>query len=507
MFRVRLLAFAVPLVVTVLAGTAFAYVCHPLSAGERRLTLNGTVSSVAVHGARVDFLVVRGGGCYRVAWNTASGAQRSQRAASCAARSTQGLGHAVPVGIDSRGRAVLRVGTRAIPLPAFARAATVYRGIAIVETTHPDAGLFAVRLRDGAFTFLAPDGRAFAPHVDGRGVVLHDGESKRALRAGKTVALFVPRRMLLRDFAKTSAPLRVSAIHGFAMDGLRVALTVADPAARCDRVLYWNVAWRPVQRISAPLGPTCLPAGRTKLGAVAVGGFRATWLARTHGETRLIAGSPLCQEWVVHRFGAERLAAVAADGSTIAYATAARSGSNVELIAGNWRARRIASSSSAAVALAVDHARVAVLWADGTVSLRTVSGARLAQLRVGAARAVALDGGRLAVLRGSQLDVYDIATRRLLRSFAARGARGVDLQSGLAAYARGRDAVVVDTVTGSTAVVGRASRPLLGVQIEGPGLAYAWTGAHGGVARFVTTAQLERTLGGSPSFSRPRVGR
>ena len=112
MFRVRLLAFAVPIAVTVLAGSALAYVCHPLSAGERMLTLNGTVRSVAVHGLRVDFLVAREGRCYRVAWNTANGGQRSQPAPSCAARSTQSLGRSVPVSVDSRGRPVLRVGAR-----------------------------------------------------------------------------------------------------------------------------------------------------------------------------------------------------------------------------------------------------------------------------------------------------------------------------------------------------------------------------------------------------------
>jgi hypothetical protein len=493
-FRVRLLVLAVPVAVTVLAGSALAYVCHPLSAGERMLTLKGAVRSVAVHGPHVDFLVARGGRCYRIAWNTASGGQGSGPARSCAARSTQSLGRSVPVSADSRGRPVLRVGAREVPLPAFARDATAYHGIAIVETTHPDGGLFAVRLRDGAFTFLAPDGRGFTPRVDGRGVVLHDGESKRAVRAGKTVALFVPRRALARGFAKTTAPLRVTAIRGFAMDGLRVALTVADPAARCDRVLYWNVAWRPVQRISAPLGPTCLPSGRTQLGAVAVGGFRAEWLARTRGKVRLIAGSPLCQEWVVHRFGAERLAALAADGSTIAYATAGPNSSSVGLVAGNWRARHIATSSSTPVALAVDRTRVAIVWADGTAELRTISGARLGLLHVGAARAVALDGTKLAVLRGSRLAVYDLAGRRLLGSFAVRGARGLDLQSGVAAFARGREAVVLDTVTGRTAVVGRAPKALLGVQIEGPGLAFAWTTARSGVARFVTTAQLERAL-------------
>jgi hypothetical protein len=74
-------------------------------------------------------------------------------------------------------------------------------------------------------------------------------------------------------------------------------------------------------------------------------------------------------------------------------------------------------------------------------------------------------------------------------------ARGLDLQYGVAAFAVGRNATVLDTATGHVAVVGRAPRPLLGVQIEGPGLAYAWTTDRSGVARFVPTRQIERALG------------
>ena len=136
-----------------------------------------------------------------------------------------------------------------------------------------------------------------------------------------------------------------------------------------------------------------------------------------------------------------------------------------------------------------------MLWLNGTVEVRTVEGPRLATLHVGRARAVALEGSRLAVLRSSRLDLYDLRSHRRVSSFAVRGATRVDLQYGVAAFARGRDAVVLDTATGRAAVVGRAPRPLLGVQIEGPGLAYAWTDAQRGVAQFVTTAQLDRALG------------
>lgn len=494
MVRVRLTALVVPLAAIVLAGSALAYVCHPLSAGARMLSLDGTVRSVAVHGGLAEFVVAGRHGCSRVTWSTASGATH-RTAAVCAVRSTQSSGRSVPVSVDRRGQPVLHAGGRLVPLPTFARSATEFGGIAIVDATRPDSGVFAVRLSDGAFTYLAPNGRGFTPRIDGRGVVLHDGENKRALRAGKTLAMFVPRRALVQGFAKTTAPMVSGSIGGFSMDGLRVVLTVHDLGARCDRVLYWNVAWAPVQQISAPSGPTCLARGRTRLGAVAVGGFRAEWLAGSSNGTRLIAGSPLCQEWVVRRLAGQRLAAVAADGATIAYATTMRGRTSVGIVGGNWRARQITSGSGSALALAADGTHVAVLWPNGTVEVRTIEGLRLATLHVGRGRAVALEGTRVAVLRGSRLDLYDLESHRRIGSFEARGAAGLDLQYGVAAFARGRDAVVLDTATGASAVVAHAPRSLLGVQIEGPGLAYAWTDATHGVARFVTTAEIDRALG------------
>jgi hypothetical protein len=60
---------------------------------------------------------------------------------------------------------------------------------------------------------------------------------------------------------------------------------------------------------------------------------------------------------------------------------------------------------------------------------------------------------------------------------------------------QGRNAVVLDIATGRTAIVGRGALPLVGAQIEGPGLAYAWTSESSGVARFVMTRQVDLALG------------
>jgi len=494
MIRVRLAAPAAMLAAAALAGSALAYVCHPAARGARMLALNGSVRSVVVDRGEVHFLLAGARGCSRVAWSTWTGRSVSVRSSCDVARRTSDAG--LSVRVDSRGMPVLVTPTRSLPLPTFARGATVADGIALVEATRPDGGVFAVRLRDGAFTYLGPDGRGFAPQITARGAVFHDGEDKSALRAGKTVAMFVPRPAIERRLALTTQPLVTGGkIESLSMDGLRVALAVRDRSGRCDRVLYWNVAWRPVQRITAPYGPTCAPIGATRLAAVGVGGFRAEWLARSAQGTRLIAGSPRCQEWVVDRLGNSRLAGLAGDGATLAFATTTGRSTTVSVVGSNWRADRIGRESGRSVALAADRNNIASLSQNGIADVWTRAGRSVARLRVGASRALALDGDRLVVLRAAQLAVYDVKTGSLVRTFAVPvGASGLDLQYGVAAFSVGRAAMVVDTATGRSAVVGHASRPLVGVQIEGPGLAYAWTTARSGVARFVPWLRIEAAL-------------
>ena len=165
-------------------------------------------------------------------------------------------------------------------------------------------GVFAVRLSDGLFGYLGPDGGSFAPVLDQKGVVFHDGESKAALRNGTTVVEYVPRAAIMRIIARTARPLVTGGpIRSISMDGPRVAVAVGDNQGLCDRVLYWNVAWWPAQRVSSPSGVTCMvrPHG-VQITSVAIGGFRAEWLVTQDGRARLIAGSPLCQEWVLGRF-------------------------------------------------------------------------------------------------------------------------------------------------------------------------------------------------------------
>ena len=223
-----------------------------------------------------------------------------------------------------------------------------------------------------------------------------------------------------------------------------------------------------------------------RIGAVAIGGFRAAWLAQGGGATdRLVVGSPLCQEWVVGRLtrgpGGDQLTGAAGDGATLAFAVThhereLRGLTGVAVVNGHFRPRTIATGVGAPVSLSVDSGSIAILWSNGTVEIRGRGGDFRATVRVGAARAIALEGSRLAVLRSSRLDVYDVGSgvRTKTVDVPRRAGSSLDVQYGIAAFAIGRSAAVVDLDTGRMAIVGRAPVALAGVQIEAPGLAFAY---------------------------------
>ena len=131
------------------------------------------------------------------------------------------------------------------------------------------------------------------------------------------------------------------------------------------------------------------------------------------------------------------------------------------------------------------------------MSLRSAtSGKPLQSLDVGKAGAIALQGNELVALAGNRLEVFDVATGKRIHSWAvAADARTLDLQDGIASFASGRTAVVLDTATGRSAVVGHGASRLTGVQIEAPGLAFAWSAGSKGTARFLTTRQIDVALG------------
>jgi hypothetical protein len=498
-----------------LAGSSLAYVCHPSAAGTRMVTLRGSVVSLRTHGPSVAFVLKNAQGtCSRTVWSTATGAAVSAPAICPApARLSSGLSPlaAGPMGqrvVVARGALdrpdVLKVyaGTtivRSLPLPLRPSTLVSSHGIAVVSAR--GQGVFAVRLSDGLFGFLGPDGGAFAPRLDARGVLFHDAESKLALRRGNTVVEHMTLAAVAKTIARTGMPLVTGGpIRSLSMDGPRVALAVGDTGGRCDRVLYWNVAWNPAQRVSAPSGPTCLvrPQG-VQIPAVAIGGFRAEWLVTQNGASRLIAGSPLCQEWVLGRFGTTgAVSSLTGDGGTLAFAASVGDRTTVSIVNAKYRPVTIASGTGEPV-LAADGSRVAILWPSGRIEVRSHTGALVASFAGRPGTALALQRNELVTLGSGRVSVYDLHSSRLAHSWpVAATAKGLDLENGIAAFSAGGKATVLDTKTGRTAIVGRAPTALTGVQIEGPGLAYAWTSGSKGTARFITTRQVDLALGLAP---------
>src|SRR5205085_6545199 len=103
-------------------------------------------------------------------------------------------------------------------------------------------------------------------------------------------------------------------------------LAVAGGAGRCDRVVFWNIAWRSVEQVSEKVGPTCTPYGGSgRITDIALGGARAQWLTVYRGRPMLVAADAIgCQEWVIRRLSdlGRRIsvAGLGADGPTLAFA-------------------------------------------------------------------------------------------------------------------------------------------------------------------------------------------
>jgi hypothetical protein len=144
----------------------------------------------------------------------------------------------------------------------------------------------------------------------------------------------------------------------------------------------------------------------------------------------------------------------------------------------------------------VDGGVIAVLWSDGTVSVRTGRAAPTRTIAVGAARAIALHAQQLVSLteRGT-LDVHDVVSGRRIASWPApAGARPrLDVHFGVAVLTSGREVQIVSLANGRTVVAARAPAPAIAA-IEAPGIAYASRGSRGSV-RFVPFSRIERLLG------------
>jgi hypothetical protein len=491
---------AVAAVVTLLAlapaAPALAYLCHKDPPGTRAIAFRGVVDSYEAHGMHALIHLRTPSGCRTAVWNAKNGASLVRRDR-CTARAAARQLAAAP----AQDRAPR---LRGWPLPVRART-VAWRGEFAVFSGVGSGGLYALRLRDGRFGVIGPNRSYDVPQLVRHGVFYQDDEFKREARRGIVRMKFVSNTGIASIIRRAQQPLTTRGrIAALSMDGPRVALAVANPNARCDRVLYWNVAWRPVQRISAPDGPTCAPRARTAISAVAVGGFRAVWLRSSGAEQALVAGSPLCQEWIVRRLslgpGGDTVDALAADGSTLAFAITrhereSRGDSTVAVVSNRFRAVDIASGTGPPQTLAVDRSRIAIVRADGVAEIRDAHGALLDTLYLGRVDAVALRGDTLLAVKGTRLDQYLLSTGARVRSwhFGAT-VLGIDVHYGIAVATTAHKVFAINVQSGRRALLGHAPARIVGAQIEAPGVAFAYNRAVRGVARFIPLAMVEREL-------------
>jgi hypothetical protein len=92
--------------------------------------------------------------------------------------------------------------------------------------------------------------------IGSAGIVYQDDldVSKHRTSPGEVTLKLLPLATVRRELARVGRPVRTSPITSISMDGPRVAFAVHDPRGLCDRVLFWNIPWHFVSRLTNPGG-------------------------------------------------------------------------------------------------------------------------------------------------------------------------------------------------------------------------------------------------------------
>jgi hypothetical protein len=520
----RRFGLATTLSVLVTASPAVAaYVCHPDARGTKRLMIHGQVGAYSLVGGEVSVSVRRDGVCSRILWRPGTSVAGERSAACVAARPTMTVteaGRRIAV-VRARGdsdrpdRIVVRdrrTGSVLRSWPLFNRPLSLdVDGDTAVFTTAGRDGFYGLRLTDGRIGLVGVNQRVDTPQIDPSGIVYQDNLYKRDDGNGRIVMKFVPRAEVERAIARGSRPIRTDGVvRDFSMDRQRVAIAVADPRGKCDRVLFWNISWNYVSRLTSSTEATCAP-GHAAGGIthVALGGITAEWVT-TYGDTSTLLSANIiaCREWVIARLrngsGGDRLGGISADGAVLAYAVGRQErelrGQFVlgKVIRKGVRGRAIADGAGLPVAVSVDSKRIATLRQDGTVDVRTREGKLVTVVRSSGVRAIALAlrKGMLAVLTArDRLDLFAVASGRLVRSLPVpAGVRAsVDLHFGVAVLTAGARVYGVDVASGRTALLAEAPATAR-AEIEDPGVVYQFNRDGHGYLRFIPFAAVRSAL-------------
>jgi hypothetical protein len=285
-------------------------------------------------------------------------------------------------------------------------------------------------------------------------------------------------------------------IESLAMDGPRVAYAVAGGAG-CAKVFVGNVRTEGAAVVS---GPQTCDADDSSTGAgvreLAIAGLRVAWIVNKGGNTesdyymytatlggareRLVATAfrtgdvdgTLAGAWMNHLVGGGGDIAVnrltTDTAGTITQASLQRlDGGLSTLVLGR----------PSLYAVSVDLGCVAILRTDQKVAVYVAASRRLLlTISPSSAKEVVLRKDYAVVLtRTKTLEVYNSHTGALLRTWpVAAGASRLDVHSGIAVYAVGRTVFAVRLTDGRDSPIATAPRAIEGLEIEAPGIVYAY---------------------------------
>jgi hypothetical protein len=398
------------------------------------------------------------------------------------------------------------------PLPAVPVSLDVAGGIAVFSAAR-SGGLYAMRLSDGRAGFLGVNRNGDVPQVERSGAVYADDIYRHSPNHSRafTVLKFVPIAGVRHAIEVAGTPIVTPGrIQALSMDGPRVALAVADPRGICDQVRFWNIPWSFTSRLTQKSGPTC--TGRHAAGGISdvrIAGPRAEWVTTYGGVSTVLAASIIrCQEWVLARPkagpGGDELAGLAGDGQVLSFAVRRherelRGLASVSALRpeSESRTETVLSGRIAPQALVADDGRIGMLEDDGVVTISRLDGTVEQRIRVGNVRAVALRGNRLIALADRIVYVFDTRTGELLRSWRApHDVRPkIDVQFGVAVLSGPHIVYALDLETGRIATLAYSRSPLVGAEIEAPGIAYGYNRGGKGHARFIRFTAIEAALG------------
>jgi hypothetical protein len=312
-------------------------------------------------------------------------------------------------------------------------------------------------------------------------------------------------------------------IESIGMDGPIVAYDLHAAGTGCNEVFTWNLDTNGGRIVSGD-GTCDADSSSTGSGVteLAVAGRRVAWIVNTGGNTEGdddLYSSSLPRPKEKHLLSAMRtgdvdrrldgdwIQGLGGDGDLLAVSTFTTQGSAVTRealrVVGPTSVRRIARGRGTTTSSAVGAGRIAVVRDDGKVALCAASGSLLHLYPTQLARDAALTQHTLVVLSAKGLQVFGTGPGGpLLHTWHAPGdAISLGAEGDVAVYSRycqaadtcGREVDAVRLSTGKTVRLARTPHDVVGLQIEAPGVVYAYDGGKGTIV-FRPAAQVEASL-------------